>query len=325
MKILFDLPVPAAQLAALSSTGKITADCLEGSQFDRPARQLDPARIQDAEILVCSQLPLNRTAMTALQWIQIPSTGYDQLLGLGLADSDVVVTNSRGCCDLQIAEWNIAQMINLARGMRVLLANQEAAIWDRSAAPQGEIRGETARLARQFGLRVHALTRSGPRSREETYVVSGTGDPEARLPDRFFIAGQEAEFLGGLDFLIVACPLTSATKGMIGEAALRALPRTAALLNPARGPIVQEAALLRALTEGWIAGAALDTHFSYPLPAEHPLWRMRNVILTPHLAAGGATRQFVERFWDLFGQNLGRYLAGRPLLNQLTAAELAGC
>jgi phosphoglycerate dehydrogenase-like enzyme len=118
--------------------------------------------------------------------------------------------------------------------------------------------------------------------------------------------------------------LTQATKGLIGERELRALPRNAYLLNPARGPILQEAALLRALEEKWITGAALDTHFHYPLPPEHPLWRLRNVILTPHLAAGGNTPRFVERFWDLLAQNVERFSQGRPLLNELTPAELAG-
>src|SRR5262249_52766995 len=140
----------------------------------------------------------------------------------------------------------------------------------------GGIGRETARLARALGLTVHVMTRTGVRPREHTYVVPGTGDPEGVLPDRVFVAGQEREFLAGLDFLVLALPHTRDSDGLIGEEQLRALPRTAFVLNPARGPIIQEQALLRALTEGWIAGAALDTHFAYPLPAEHPLWRMPN-------------------------------------------------
>jgi phosphoglycerate dehydrogenase-like enzyme len=119
-------------------------------------------------------------------------------------------------------------------------------------------------------------------------------------------------------------PLTRATEGVIGERELRALPPSAYLLNPARGRIVQEAALLRALQENWIAGAALDTHHHYPLPPEHPFWRLRNVILTPHIAAGGPTPRFLERFWDLFLQNTARFAGGRTLLNELTTAELSG-
>jgi phosphoglycerate dehydrogenase-like enzyme len=108
---------------------------------------------------------------------------------------------------------------------------------------------------------------------------------------------------------------------MIGVEQLRALPHTAFVLNPARGPIIQEAALLQALAEGWIAGAALDTHFAYPLPATHPLWRMPNVILTPHISGADHSRAFPARIGDLFTQNVMRYREGRPLLNELTVQE----
>jgi len=112
----------------------------------------------------------------------------------------------------------------------------------------------------------------------------------------------------------------------LGPAAreLRALPPTAYLLNPARGPIVREAALIRALKEKWIAGAALDTHYQYPLPPEHPLWRFPNVILTPHISGSGSNPQFLARLWDLFAQNVVRFGKGEPLLNVLTPSELAG-
>jgi len=102
---------------------------------------------------------------------------------------------------------------------------------------------------------------------------------------------------------------------------LRALPRTAYLLNPSRGPIVKEEALLSALRLGWIAGAALDTHFAYPLPADHPLWRFPNVILTPHVSGIDRSEAFPARMGELFVQNVERFLLGRPLLNEVTREE----
>ncbi|HJN15590.1 MAG TPA: NAD(P)-dependent oxidoreductase, partial [Armatimonadota bacterium] len=96
------------------------------------------------------------------------------------------------------------------------------------------------------------------------------------------------------------------------------------LLNPARGPLVQEKALLQALREGWIAGAALDTHYYYPMPADHALWRFPNVIITPHVSGSSASPYFLDRIWDLFVQNVERYVSGQPLLNELTPAQLAG-
>ena len=130
--------------------------------------------------------------------------------------------------------------------------------------------------------------------------------------------------MSGLDFLILALPLTPATTGLIGERELQSLPRHAFLLNPARGPIVQEAALLRALQEGWIAGAALDTHFYYPLPPEHPLWAMPNVIITPHISGSSLSPCFLERVWDIFLQKVDRIAHMQPLLNELTPEQLRG-
>src|SRR5262249_55072379 len=138
---------------------------------------------------------------------------------------------------------------------------------------------------------------------------------------RVFRSGQELEFLSGLDFLVLALPHTQESNGMVGEAELRALPRTAFVLNPARGPIIHEQALLTALQEGWMGGAGLETHFGYPLPAEHPLWRFPNVILTPHISGADQSRQFPERIADLFFQNVSRYRDGAPLLNELTPQE----
>jgi phosphoglycerate dehydrogenase-like enzyme len=96
------------------------------------------------------------------------------------------------------------------------------------------------------------------------------------------------------------------------------------VLNPSRGPLIQEAALLRALREGWIAGAALDTHYAYPLPSDHTLWRLPNVIMTPHISGSAESPHFLTRIWDIFLQNVERYRSGKPLLNELTAAQLRG-
>jgi phosphoglycerate dehydrogenase-like enzyme len=229
-------------------------------------------------------------------------------------------------------------MVNLARDLRQMVRNQEQGTWDRAARVQREVRGmtvglwgygglarETARLAKQMGLRVHVLTRNGRvEPRRLVYTVPGTGDPDGTLPDRVFRAGEELAFLAGLDFLVLALPLTKATEGLIGDRELRALPRSAYLLNPARGPIVQLDALLRALREGWIAGAALDTHYQYPTPPDHPLWHLPNVVMTPHIAGSSLSPRFKARLWDIFTINAHRFVRGEPLLNALTPEELAG-
>lgn len=335
MKIVIDVPVEDSVLASLQAQGRHRFEVQTPPA--EAARALPPELIADADVLFCSVPPSNHAAIRALQWVQLASTGYTQLFGLDLPARGVRATNCRGCFDVPIAEWNVAMMVNLARDFRQMIRNQEGAVWDRSAIFQREIRGltvglwgyggigrETARLAKAMGLKVHVFARNGVGLRDEVYVVPGTGDPEGVLPDRVFRKGAELEFLGGLDFLILAMPLTKQTEGLLGERELQALPRHAFLLNPARGPIVQEAALLRALREGWIAGAALDTHYRYPMPPEHPLWRFPKVIFSPHISGSSLSPHFKRRLWDIFAQNLARFDAGRPLLNPISAAQLAG-
>ena len=156
------------------------------------------------------------------------------------------------------------------------------------------------------------------------YCVAGTGDHEGRFPHRVFLKGQEQEFLAGLDFLVLAMPLTPQTESIVGEAELRSLPRRAFLLNPARGPLVREQALLQALREGWIAGAAIDTHYAYPMPPDHPLWAFPNVIFTPHISGSSLNPMFNQRLWEIFCGNVERFLSGQPLLNELTTDQLRG-
>jgi phosphoglycerate dehydrogenase-like enzyme len=273
--------------------------------------------------------------MLNLKLVQISSSGFKQLIGKKLPDRNIKACNALGVSDIPIAEWNIAMMINLARDMRRLIHNQDAQLWDRSAEFQQEIRGsivgiwgyggigrETARLAKSLGLKVHVLTRSGIKRRVNTYNVDNTGDPDGILPDRVFLSRQKKEFLNGLDFLVLAMPHTKETEGIVGEAELKMLPRQAFLLNPARGPLVNEEALIRSLSEQWIAGAALDTHHYYPMPANHPLWKMRNVIMTPHISGSSSGSRFAERIWDIFLNNIKRLQAGQPLLNELPPEDL---
>lgn len=301
-------------------------------------RELPAAQLAEVEALFCTFPPTNLDAAKKLRWIQIASVGYTQLFGLDLPARSIRATNARGCFDGPIAEWNVAMMVNLARDLRQMVRNQEATVWDRSAKFQREIRGltvglwgyggigrETARLAKALGLRVHVLTRSGQTGpRGEVYAVTGTGDADGTLPDRVFSAAETTEFLRDLDFLVLGMPLTKATEGLLGEAELSALPKRAFVLNPARGPIIQEAALLCALREGWIAGAALDTHYRYPMPPEHPLWSFPNVIFTPHISGSSLSPNFKTRLWDIFNQNLVRLQRGEPLLNELTPMQLSG-
>ncbi len=333
--VLIDVPMAAGARDRLRAMPSVHVSIVETPKEHQ--RVLPAELIRNIEILFCTHPPANFEDMKALKLIQIASAGYAQLMGLGLIEKGVRACNGRGVFDVPIAEWNMVMMVSLARNLRGMIRNQELRIWDRSAVFQTEIRGltagiwgyggigrETTRLAKAFGMKVHVMSRGPVRPRRDVYVVPGTSDTEGVLPDRQFTEGQELEFLAGLDFLILALPLTKQTGGLIGERQLQALPRTAFVLNPARGPIIQEHALIKALKEGWIAGAALDTHYHYPMPADHPLWQFPNVIFTPHISGSSLSPHFSERIWEIFLENVGRYVNGRPLLNELTERELRG-
>lgn len=301
-----------------------------------PGQPWPEEHAREVEVFFCSSPPPNLAAFTGLRWLQIESAGYSHLFPLKLAERGITVTNARGVFDTPIAEWNVAMMVNLVRDIRTLIRNQEHRIWDRSAKFSGELRGrtlglwgyggigrETARLAKTLGMRVHALTRAGRKSRADSTFVPGTGDPDGSLPDRYFTLAERAEFLRGLDFLILALPLTAQSEGLVTEADLRSLPRGSWLLNPARGPIVQLPGLLAVLRDGHLGGAALDTHYHYPLPADHPLWGFPNVILTPHISGTTFAPYFREGLLRIFRENAARYAAGQPLLNVVAPADLA--
>jgi len=145
--------------------------------------------------------------------------------------------------------------------------------------------------------------------------VIGTKRTPASIPGVQKVLPPEGlpEVLRAADIVVVTLPLTAQTSGLIGEREFRTMKPTALFINIGRGPIVQEAALVRALREGWIAGAGLDVFEREPLPADSALYDLENVIITPHVS--GASPRYMDRAVPLFCENLRRYLHGDPLLN----------
>jgi phosphoglycerate dehydrogenase-like enzyme len=331
-RVLLDITIDAAAVTRLRALPGVELHCFEPAHqaCERP-RELLAA----ADLLITKYPPLNLDQAINLKAMQLATVGFEHLAHLNLAERSFTVCNARGMFDTAIAEWNLAMMINLTRDLRGMIRRQDRGVWERAPAFQQEIRGktvglwgyggigrETARLARCLGLTVHVMARRPVGPRRGDFTPEGTGDPEGALPHQVFLAGQEREFLGGLDFLILALPRTRATTGMIGERELRALRAAAFILNPARGPIIQEAALIQALREGWIAGAALDTHYHYPMPADHPLWSFPNVIMTPHISGADRSTRFPVLMGELCVENVARLQAGRELLNIVSRDDL---
>ena len=309
-----------------------------GPWVREPGEILPAALLKGVEVFLCELPPANFDDFDSLKWIQITSAGYSQVLDLPILERGIRVTNGRGNFDVPIAEWNIMAMLMCHRTMLDMLQNQRNRIWDRDVRFQGELRGsivgfygyggiarETARLCKAMGLTVWVLTRDGKvKKRPSTYCVPGTGDPDGALPDRVFSPERKRSFLSEVDFLVLTMPHTPATDGIIGEGELRTLKNTAVLINPARARLVREEALIRCLTEGWIRAAAMDVHYAYPLPPEHRLWTMPNLILTPHISGADANPHFLERLYDIFLRNCRRYADGAPLINELTEDQLKG-
>ncbi len=332
--ILVDVPVHGPGLEMLRALPGVTVDVCDPiveASVERPRGLL-----ANKEILFCGVPPKNLDDMDDLRWVQIASSGFEHLVPLNLPARGIRASNARGVFDIPIAEWCVAMMVNLTRDLPRLYRNQQAGHWDRDARFQTEIRSrtvglwgygglarETARLAKALGLQVHVLARNGVRPQSNIYCVAGTGDPSGTLPDAVFGMEDKAAFLGSLDFLVMALPLNGQTRGIVTGEDLQALPPSAFVLNPARGPLIQEASLLQALQESWIAGAALDTHYQYPMPPDHPLWTLPNVIMTPHISGSTKSTRFSERVWDLFVQNIIRHQAGAPILNQLDPTGLS--
>ncbi len=146
------------------------------------------------------------------------------------------------------------------------------------------------------------------------YIIPGLGDPGGDLFNRLYPFQAIRSMLKECDFVVVTAPITAETRGLIGVAELAAMKPTAFLINMARGGIVDQNALLAALQERRIGGAALDAFVEEPLPANSPFWKLPNVIITPHI--GGMSSHYNQRAIEMFLENLRRYLTGAPLLNR---------
>ena len=201
--ILIDMPLHAEGMARLRALPGVAVETVEPKE---EVRDLPPNQIESVHFLFCTFPPGNLEVMRSLEFIQIASAGYGQLMHLGLERKGIRACNGLGNFDVPIAEWNLAMMVNLARNLRGMIRNQESGVWDRSAVFQKEIRGsvvgiwgyggigrETARLAKALGLQVHAMTRGGVHPRRDVYRLEDTGDAEGNLPDKVFQTGQENE------------------------------------------------------------------------------------------------------------------------------------
>ena len=234
-----------------------------------------------------------------VRWMHSRSAGLDELLFPELAESPVPLTNARGVFSDILGEFVIAAVLFFAKGLRRMVRSQQAGVWDpfdtvavagqtMGVIGMGDIGKAAARRAEALGLRVIGLRR--------------TDGPDARR-----------DLLAQSDYLVLSAPLTPATRGIVGQAELRAMKPGAILINVGRGPLVDEAALVAALRERHIGGAALDVFNQEPLPPGHPYFALDNLLMSAHSA--DHTPDWQQRAMQLFLDNFARYRNGEPLQN----------
>lgn len=247
-----------------------------------------------------------------VQWVHTVSAGVEPILFPQLIDSPVPLTNGRGVFARPLGEWAVAAMLFFAKDLRRLVRNQEKGRWQQFDIEEldgrtlgvlgyGEIGRAAAARAKPFGMRVIAIRRR-PELSDGDSILDAAFPPSALH-----------EFLGQSDYVVVAAPHTQETRGMMGEAEFEAMKPNAVIVNVGRGPVIAEDALIRALTDRRIRGAALDVFNEEPLPAGHPFWALSNVLISPHSA--DHTVGWLERAMNAFVRNFHHFIQGERLEN----------
>jgi phosphoglycerate dehydrogenase-like enzyme len=303
------------QISLVDPSVKVTdASALVAGEFrgDATAKAQLDALLAETEVIVGFAPPHNLLKRAPkLKWVQLMSAGADSIVRTEIWQSRITITGVSGIHATPISEYVLGTMLLFAKDTAQSFRMKQKHQWQRYT-PQllrgrtvgivglGHIGREVARLAQAFGMRVLS-------------VDEIRGIRPARNVDTMLPANQLRQLLADSDFVVSCVPLTPKTSKLIGEKELRAMKRTAYLINISRGGIVDEDALIRALDEKWIAGAGLDVTVVEPLPPTSRLWDFDNVILTPHIS--GAQEDYLMHATGLFCENLKRYLKGKKLMN----------
>ena len=262
--------------------------------------------IADTDILLCFSPPMADHVVRdapKLKWIQALGTGVDNIVDLPSLGKEVVVTNIRGIHGAPVSEATIAFMLSLARDLPRSVRAQENAKWERW--PSQLLSGKTVGI---LGVGLIAEYLAPICKTFHMTVVGISGSPRAAPGfDRMVERGDLMKVAGELDYLVVLAPLTPETRNIVGAKLLAAMKPTTYLVNVARGGVVDEPALIKALEAGQIAGAALDVTAQEPLPPDSPLWKAKNLTLFPHL--GGYSQGYEDRAMPTIAGNMAKFLA----------------
>jgi phosphoglycerate dehydrogenase-like enzyme len=285
-----------------------------------PGYEHVPREITDTDVFIGWTLrPEDFVAAPRLKWIHSPAAAVHQLMFPELVRSGVVVTNSTSVHGPVVAEHAIALLLALAKRLPQAMHYQarrqwsQDQLWSERPRPRevdgatvvvvglGGIGAEFTRRAKALGMRVLGVRENPGKGAGGADQVYGPAEMEAVLPQA--------------EFVLLCTPVTPATRHVINRARLERMKPGSYLINVARGDLIDEPALIEALTNQRIAGAALDVFEEEPLPADSPFWSLDNVLITPHTAA--VTERLWERHLQHIVENLKRFLAGQPLLNEV--------
>jgi phosphoglycerate dehydrogenase-like enzyme len=270
-------------------------------------------RLPDAEVLVTQRFDDGfLDSASELEWIQGLSAGYDMYPLDRLESMGVALTNASGVHAEPIGEQILGYLLVFERNVQKGIHQQRDREWSQYFG--GELADRTVGIV--------GLGAIGSRAAElcaalGTEVLGTKRDPSTApdAADEVFAPDGLDELLERSDYVVLACPLTPETRGLLDRAAFERMPDDAVVVNVGRGAVVVEDDLVSALEDDEIRGAALDVFEAEPLPEESPLWDRRDVVMTPHMA--GSTPHYWERAADIFAENYGRYLAGEGLTNRI--------
>lgn len=287
----------------------------------------------EAEILYTLRTFPQPSQAPRLRWIQMHTAGIEHALKEPIIQAeDLEVTTASGIHAVSLSEYCMAMILAFNFKLMTMLDLQKRADWPadrhRIFAPRelrdqtlgivgyGAIGRELARIADALGMKVLAVKRDVMHPADnEGWREPNTGDPEGEIPARLYPPEAIASMAKECDYLVVITPMTDATNHLISETVLKAMKKTAVLINVGRGNAVDQDALISALAAERLGGAALDVFEEEPLPATSPLWNLDNVIISPHVA--GNSVHYHEKAAQVFIDNLERYLSKQPLLNRI--------
>lgn len=322
-----------AQLRAISPELDIT---FSGTDSQAGVDALaDPA----ADGLLANFCPNSLDRVPQLRWLALVGAGVEHLRKADPWAHGITVTNGSGLHGTAIAEYTLSQMLFLSQNTAARERSQLDGAWPSvwtdawlallgaslrgktiTIVGYGSIGREIARLARAFGMRVLAVKADPTVKADRGYTPTGLGDPDGSIPERIVATTQLAELFAESDFAVLTLPYTPATERIVEAGAIAALPSRAVLINVARGRVLDEGALRDALERGAIRGAVLDVATVEPVAADSPLWRVPNLVLTPHISAINDPKGWWDLVAGLMRENLARYAARRELLNVVNGA-----